>query len=140
MCRMKVLAIDDDAVAPVLFSAVAKRMNIEIVTAGSCNIAMSLLKTGEFDVILMDLNLRGTDGFECTKLCREWQKESGRRQPIIALTGYAMDEDRAACLEAGMDDYLSKPYQIQQLSDMLQKWAPVPGAVDQSALQADSLN
>lgn len=127
---MRVLAIDDDHVAPVLYEAVAKRMGIEIVTAGNCNSALALLKSSPFDLILMDLNLRGTDGFECTRLCREWQAESGCHQPIIAVTGYAMDEDRVECLKAGMDDYLSKPYQIKQLSDLLRKWAPVQDKVD----------
>jgi len=121
---MKVLAIDDDLVAPVLFDAVAKRMGIEIVTAASCKTALTLLKSDRFDVILMDVNLKGTDGFECTRLCREWQAESGSYQPIIAVTGYAMDEDRDMCLKAGMDDYLSKPYQIKQLSELLKKWGP----------------
>lgn len=121
---MRVLAVDDDSVAPVLFGAVAKRMGIEIVTARDCDSALSLLKSSAFDVILMDLNLRGADGFECTRMCREWQKESGIHQPIIAVTGYADREDRDACLKSGMDDYLCKPYQITQLSEILLKWGP----------------
>ncbi len=119
---MRVLAIDDDSVAPVLFDAVAKRMGIEIVTAKDCFSALSLLKSSDFDVILMDLNLKGTDGFECTRLCRQLQIETGRHQPIIAVTGYAMTEDRDLCLQSGMDDYLSKPYQIKQLAEIINKW------------------
>ena len=132
---MRVLAIDDDSVAPVLFGAVAKKMGIEIVTAGDCFSAINLLKASDFDVILMDLNLKGVDGFECTRLCREWQQESGRHQPIIAVTGYAMSEDRDLCLKSGMDDYLSKPYQIKELTAMLVKWCPEGASAAMSSLK-----
>ncbi|HIA51058.1 MAG TPA: response regulator [Candidatus Melainabacteria bacterium] len=120
---MRVLAVDDDAVAPILFGAIAKKMDIEIVTAVDCSTALSLLKSSQFDVILMDLNLKGVDGFECTRQVRAWQEEVGCRQPIIAVTGYAMSEDRTMCLQSGMDDYLSKPYQIKDLSELLIKWS-----------------
>jgi CheY-like chemotaxis protein len=125
---MRVLAIDDDAVAPVLFGAIARKMGVEIATAPDCATALNLLKSSTFDVILMDLNLKGIDGFEVTRQIRVWQKEMGCYQPIIAVTGYAMSEDRDMCLKAGMDDYLSKPYQIQDLSDLLLKWSPAPAA------------
>ncbi len=121
---MRVLAIDDDHAAPVLFGAIARRMGIEIVTTGDCLSALSLLKSSDFDVIIMDLNLNGVTGFECTRLCREWQSQSGRRQPIIAVTGWAEKEDRDMCLRSGMDDYLSKPYQIKELTAMIDKWSP----------------
>ncbi len=121
---MRVLAIDDDLAAAVMFGAIARRMGIEIVTAGDCFSALSLLKSSDFDVIIMDLTLNGVTGFECTRLCREWQMESGRHQPIIAVTGWAEKEDRDRCLSSGMDDYLSKPYQIKELMAMIDKWSP----------------
>ena len=85
---MRVLAIDDDAVAPVLFGAIARKMGVEIATAADCATALNLLKSSTFDVILMDLNLKGIDGFEVTRQVRVWQKEVGCYQPIIAVTGY----------------------------------------------------
>jgi len=74
-----------------------------------------------FDVILMDLLMPVMDGLEATRRIRQLEGGSGRRIPIVAVTACAMDEDRDACLQAGMDDYLAKPVKIRELLKHLER-------------------
>ncbi|MGZ9014763.1 MAG: response regulator, partial [Burkholderiales bacterium] len=78
-----------------------------------------------FDLVLMDCHMPHMDGFEATRKIREIEKHSNlKRVPIIALTANAMQQDREECLNAGMDDHLSKPYSRMQMRTMLERWLP----------------
>ncbi len=77
----------------------------------------------EFAAILMDCQMPVLDGFEATAAIRQAEQSGTRRMPIIAMTANAMQGDRERCLAAGMDDYLSKPIQADQLRLSLEKWA-----------------
>ena len=79
-----------------------------------------------YQVILMDVQMPEFDGLDATKAIREAEASSGRHTPIIALTALAMDGDKERCLKAGMDDYISKPYNLQTLKEVLAKWIPSP--------------
>ncbi len=63
-------------------------------------------------------------GFEAAAKIRETESQTSRRIPIIALTANAMDGDKERCIQAGMDDYISKPYKIADLIDIILKWSP----------------
>ncbi len=76
-----------------------------------------------FDLILMDVQMPDIDGFEATESIRKKEKESGAHMPIIAMTAHAMSGDRERCLDAGMDDYLSKPIRGPALLDLVTKYA-----------------
>jgi CheY-like chemotaxis protein len=75
-----------------------------------------------YKVILMDVQMPEFDGFDATRAIRDAEAKSGRHTPIIALTALAMEGDKERCIEAGMDDYISKPYNLQTLKDILNKY------------------
>ncbi len=89
-----------------------------------------------YDLVLMDCQMPVIDGYETTKRIRKWEQQHrpGQRIPIIALTAHAMHGDRERCLAAGMDDYMSKPLQAEELDAMLRKWLGTkrPAAVSHS--------
>ncbi|NOX81261.1 MAG: response regulator [Deltaproteobacteria bacterium] len=78
----------------------------------------------EFDCILMDIQMPEMDGYEAVRLIREQEAEKGGHIPIIAMTAYAMDDDRGRCLESGMDDYLAKPINRSVLLGLLGRFLP----------------
>ena len=80
-----------------------------------------------YDLILMDCQMPEMDGFEATQTLRQWegQQEVLQRIPIIALTANAMEGDRDKCIAAGMDDYMTKPFTIDQMGAMLHRWLPL---------------
>ncbi len=84
--------------------------------------AVDRYTSGDFDLILMDLQMPELGGFEATALIREFDAKSGRHVPIIAMTAYAMKGDRERCIEAGMDDYISKPIDGDVLRATIEKW------------------
>ncbi len=83
-----------------------------------------------FDAVLMDIQMPEMGGFDTTAAMREIEKRTGKRTPIIALTAHAMKGDRERCLEAGMDDYLSKPIRAHELFEMIEKWVRVSKVSD----------
>ncbi|MEQ1656326.1 MAG: response regulator, partial [Nitrospira sp.] len=86
--------------------------------------AIELLASRPFAVILMDCQMPEMDGFEATHAIRRQEQKTGKRIPIVALTAHALQGDRELCLAAGMDDYLSKPFTIEQLKAVLSRWLP----------------
>ena len=91
----------------------------------------------EFDVILMDIMMPVMNGYEATKMIRSLEREDAKTIPIIAMTANVMHGDRMACIQAGMDDYISKPVQLGELVNMLEKWALV--ITDKKLAAADTL-
>jgi CheY-like chemotaxis protein len=71
--------------------------------------------------VFMDVQMPQMDGFEATAAIRAREQESGRRQLVIAMTAHAMQGDRERCLQAGMDDYIAKPFGHRELSDLMAK-------------------
>jgi CheY-like chemotaxis protein len=85
--------------------------------------AVTARTSHEFDVVLMDVEMPEMDGLEATATIRSWEKSKGQHVPIIAMTAHAMKGHRKICIEAGMDDYLSKPIRAQELFDKLRNVA-----------------
>ena len=79
-----------------------------------------------YDLVLMDCQMPEMDGLEATRRVRAYESTHGAHVPIVALTANAMVGDREACLAAGMDDFLSKPFQRQEFSSMLDQWGWAP--------------
>ena len=75
-----------------------------------------------YHIVLMDCQMPEMDGFEATSYIREAEISSGKHIPIIAMTANAMEGDREACIEAGMDDYIAKPIKLDNLAQILDDW------------------
>ena len=100
--------------------------DIEVSTAGSAKEALKMAEEGSFDAIILDLQMPEMDGFEACQQIRRRLPEA--QQPvIIALTANAMQGDRERCLDAGMDDYLTKPVSSEVLYKKLARWLPDEG-------------
>jgi CheY-like chemotaxis protein len=125
MDKPLVLVVDDNPTQQMLLSLVARKCGFDVVIAASGVQALEAIKkTGlaNFDLILMDWRMPDMDGLECTKVVREREKDTKRHVPIIGLTASAMSGDRQKCMEAGMDDYMTKPFSIANLRQVMDSW------------------
>ncbi len=116
-----ILLVDDNSVNQRVGVALLMKLGCTVATASDGEQAVSLAAQQRFDAILMDCKMPRMDGYEATQNIRT-QESPDRRTPIIALTASAMEEDRHRCIAAGMDDYLSKPFQLDLLSKALSRW------------------
>jgi CheY-like chemotaxis protein len=130
----RVLVVEDNDNNRWMVREMLAEREIHCVEAGNGEEAVQAVAggagAGGLDLILMDCRMPQMDGFEATRRIRAWEEETGRptstRIPIVALTANASSEDRKNCLEAGMDDYLSKPFRMADLFQMLEKWMEMP--------------
>jgi len=122
----RVLLAEDNPVNQELALAILEIINCRVTLAENGRIAIDLWLKQDFDLVLMDCQMPLLDGFEATREIRAREAESGRtRTPIVALTANAYAEDRLRCLDAGMDDYLAKPFKCADLTTMLLCWIPI---------------
>ncbi len=125
--QTSVLIVEDNPVNMLMAQTMLKQTGFKIHAASNGQIAVDVYKTNELDLILMDCQMPVMDGFTASREIRELEKQSGRHIPIIALTANAFKEDKEACLAAGMDDFLSKPFKKKQLLDVMEQWLAVDG-------------
>ena len=116
-----ILAVDDYEPNLKLVKALLEGMNLKVHTAKSGSEALDAVKLHHFDLILMDIQMPEMDGVECTLAIRKLQGSS-RRTPVIALTAHALLSEREHLLSSGLDDYLTKPINEQELHALLQRW------------------
>ncbi len=116
---VKILLAEDNEANQFLIKAITKSNNWNITVVDDGEKAIEQYKNQSFDLILMDVQMPIMNGYEATKIIRDLEQEKGIHTPIIALTAYAMKSDKDQCIEAGMDDYISKPFKRQQFLDMI---------------------
>lgn len=114
----KVLLVDDHQVNRKLGALLLKKAGYNFDLATNGKEAVQAVSEKHYDMVLMDCRMPEMDGFEATRAIRE-KEGSGRHIPIVALTASAMQDDRVACMEAGMDDFLSKPIDANKLYEMM---------------------
>ncbi len=119
-CRGRVLVIDDNSVAQTIASHALRRQSYEVECAGDGLEALDAASKSRFDVILMDLQMPGWDGFETAARIRELVDY--RETPIIAVTANCSDENRARCASCGMQDFLAKPVRTRDLVQTVEKY------------------
>jgi signal transduction histidine kinase/ActR/RegA family two-component response regulator len=121
---LRILVAEDN---PINRKVIAKMLELErhqVTLAGDGSEAVNLVAQESFDLILMDVQMPVMSGLEAARRIRERECATGGHIPIIALTASAMKGDRERCLEAGMDDYLSKPVRPEALSEVIARYAP----------------
>lgn len=126
---LKILAVDDNFDSQVFIQLLLKSMGHKVKTASSGKEALNELQKNDFDVVLMDVQMPELDGFETTEQIRQLGNGASKI-PVIAMTANAMADDARKCLEAGMDDYISKPVHKDALKAILAKWSQNAGNTD----------
>jgi CheY-like chemotaxis protein len=129
----QVLLAEDNAVNEAVAGAMLESFGLRVSVARNGCQALEALAAQPFDVVLMDCQMPEMDGFEATRRIRQREGEKGMstqaRQPIVAVTANAIEGDRERCLAAGMDDYLSKPFNKADLHALLLRWLPLETTV-----------
>ncbi|HZP86437.1 MAG TPA: response regulator [Burkholderiales bacterium] len=120
----RVLLAEDNAVNRQVATVMLSRLGMEVEIATNGEEALALAQQHQFSLILMDCQMPVMDGYEATARIRRLEPQSFASLPIVALTANAMGGDREKCLAAGMNDYLTKPYTLEQLEKMLARWLP----------------
>jgi CheY-like chemotaxis protein len=118
--RGRVLVVDDNSVAQTIASHALRRQLFEVECASDGRHALQVASKAQFDVILMDLQMPGWDGFETAGNIR--QLPGYRDTPIIAVTANCSDENRALCMQCGMQDFLAKPVRTRDLVQAVERY------------------
>jgi CheY-like chemotaxis protein len=124
--KLKILVVEDNALNAKFAEAVLKRLGYDVDFAINGKIGVEKFLENDYDLILMDIQMPVMDGLEATRKIREYESQLGNNKhiPILAVTAFAMEHDRENCLEAGMDEYLTKPYRPAQLEELIKMFFP----------------
>ncbi len=150
----RILVAEDNPVNQEVATGILENMGCSVVTAPNGAVVVCQMAQEDFDLVLMDCEMPELDGFEATRSIRQSEKNGkSKRTPIVALTAHALADIRRKCLDAGMDDFLTKPFDENQMSEALHRWighlacmapagepahstpaAPAPEAIDREVL------
>lgn len=121
---MKILLVEDNLLNQKVVMFNLKKLNYNITAKTNGREALEEIQNTKFDLILMDIMLPEMNGMEITEEIRKLEKQNNVKNPvpIIALTANTYDNDREKCLGVGMNEYLAKPFNAQQLIDMIKKF------------------
>jgi CheY-like chemotaxis protein len=125
--KLRILLAEDNAINQKLARRILEKHGHTVTVAGDGREAVAAAAKGEFDAILMDVQMPHMSGLDATAAIRAREGGSGKRTPIVAMTANAMKGDRERCLEAGMDGYVSKPIQADQLLEVLARVTATSG-------------
>ena len=129
----RVLLVEDNPINREVAAELLRATGLAVETADQGERAVELATTRPYDVVLMDVQMPVMDGLEAT---RQLRRRVGRGLPIIAMTANAFSDDRRACLDAGMNDHLSKPVDPDALYATLKRWLPLPGGRSEGQLRS----
>jgi CheY-like chemotaxis protein len=123
----RILLAEDNKINQVVAAGVLKKLGYEVEIVEDGAAAVAAHAEGDYCAILMDVMMPGVDGYQATKMIRDFERQLGQRQiPIIGLSARAMAGDRDIALNAGMSDYLTKPLRTADLVDALARWIEEP--------------
>jgi len=114
---LRILLVEDNVFNQRIMFHILKNLGFEADVANNGIEAIRAVQTVPYDIVLMDIQMPKMDGIEATKIIRKWEAEKGvtHNTPIIAMTAHAMESDREACFQAGMNAYISKPINAEEL-------------------------
>lgn len=118
----KILLAEDEYIHRVLIKTILEQLGVEVDTVETGKEAIEKACTGDYQLVLMDVQMDSIDGLEATRRIRSFEKKEGSHVGIIALTALALPGDRERCLQAGMDDYLPKPVQREELIEVVSQF------------------
>jgi CheY-like chemotaxis protein len=118
----RVLVAEDNVVNQRLVKHMLEKVGCRVDLAANGREAVSMAAERRYDIVFMDCFMPELDGYAATAELRQREWPGEPRLPIIALTANAMAEDRTRCLDAGMDDYLSKPVRMEEIREVLRRW------------------
>jgi CheY-like chemotaxis protein len=119
----RILLAEDNKINQVVAAGVLKKLGYEVDIVEDGSAAVAACAETEYGAILMDVMMPGVDGYQATKLIRDFERQLHlRRIPIIGLSARAMTGDREIALNAGMNDYLTKPLRTADLAAALDRW------------------
>jgi len=122
--HLNILLVEDNPDNRLLVKAFLKKFPVEIDEAENGQIAVNKFKDNKYDIVLMDMQMPVMDGYTATKTIRDWERRNHRSEtPILALTAYAMKEDRNKTMGVGCSDYLTKPVKKEKLLNALRRLA-----------------
>jgi CheY-like chemotaxis protein len=120
--RGRILVAEDNEINQLVAHGLVSALGFEVTIVDDGAQALDALAAGGFAAVLMDCHMPVMDGFEATRRIRDGAV-GGVRVPVIAMTAGALNEDRQRCLDAGMDDHISKPVTLEALESILVRWA-----------------
>jgi len=119
---LRILLAEDNPINQKLAVVLLQKAGYSVDAVETGAQALEKVQANQYNAVLMDVQMPEMDGLEATQRIREWEKDTGQHITIIAMTAHAMQGDRERCLEAGMDDYLTKPLQPKVLFSALERW------------------
>jgi CheY-like chemotaxis protein len=126
--KARILLAEDNITNQKVALGILKKLGLRADAVANGVEALTALQTLPYDLVLMDVQMPDMDGFEATKRIRSGKVDDAHHSslslPIIAMTANAMQGDRERCLEAGMNDYITKPVSPKALADVLELWLP----------------
>jgi PAS domain S-box-containing protein len=128
----RVLLVEDNEVNRRVAVAVLRKMGLQVDAVVDGEEAIECIGAVDYDLILMDMHMPRMDGLEATRVIRAREAGSARRVPIVAMTANVVAEARSACLDAGMDEFLPKPFLRAQLVHALKRWLPFVAGGEES--------
>ncbi len=130
--RARILLAEDNAVNQTLAVRLLEKRGYVVFVAGDGHAAVAALEKDAFDLVLMDIQMPGMDGFEATSAIRKKEERTGKHIPIIAMTAHALKGDQERCVASGMDGYVSKPIRTSELFSAIEGLLPNKGSAPTS--------